>query len=388
MQQRKLFFILVASFNLAANYAHPITPTYFKLLGLDSAMFGYAFAMMSLGMFVASPLFGKLSSKLASKTLMGLGSLGYSLAQIIFAVGHSPSLILGGRFFAGFSCASFFVGALAYITNTTTAKTRGADLTLNAAIQTVFSALGYFVGGIVGDYDLMLALGLQIGQLFLTGILFYFCLQTDLKTSNEQNSKKTSKQLKTPTSSPLAPLVWGLLAVSALTFLGYTSFDQSFNYYLKDIFDLSTSYNGTFKGAVGLISLGANLTLGLYLVKKPYLKQNTSLILALCAVFMGCVCLTHDLKWFFLTNLIFYGLYAVSVPLVQELITRQATKSDQGQILGAYQASQSFGRIFGAFLAGILYDQAPLSPFILGASSFLLAAILVIILPSSKKKPA
>ncbi|MEY8662956.1 MFS transporter [Ligilactobacillus faecis] len=385
MQQRKLFFMLVASFNLAANYAHPITPTYFKLLGLDSAMFGYAFALMSLGMFVASPLFGKLSNKYASKTLMGLGSLGYSLAQVIFAVAHSPSLILGGRFFAGFSCASFFVGALAYITNTTTAKTRGADLTLNAAIQTVFSALGYFVGGLVGDYDLMLAFGLQIGQLFLTGILFYFCLQNDLKVSDTVSSKKTSAQTKRRPA--LAPLVWGLLAVSALTFLGYTSFDQSFNYYLKDIFDLSTSYNGTFKGAVGLISLGANLTLGLYLVKKPHLKQNTSLILVLCAVFMGCVCLTYDLKWFFLANLIFYGLYAISVPLVQELITNQATKDNQGQILGAYQASQSFGRIFGAFLAGILYDQAPLSPFILGASSFLLAAILVIILPLSKKKP-
>lgn len=384
MQQRKLFFSLVASFNLAANYAHPITPTYFKLLGLDSAMFGYAFAMMSLGMFVASPFFGKLSSTLNSKTLMGLGSLGYSLAQVLFALGHSPSLILGGRFFAGFSCASFFVGALAYITNTTTVKTRGADLTLNAAIQTVFSALGYFVGGIVGDHGLMLAFSLQIGQLFLTGILFYFCLQNDLKAPFKSTKDATPKK----SLPPLKPLVWGLLSVSALTFLGYTSFDQSFNYYLKDIFDLSTSYNGTFKGAVGLISLGANLTLGLYLVKKTPLKKSTSLILLLCAAFMGGVCLTHDLSWFFLTNLIFYGFYAVSVPLVQDLITAQATKENQGQILGAYQASQSLGRIFGAFLAGILYDQAPLLPFILGAGSFLLAAVLVIILPLTKKKPA
>ncbi|WP_263640317.1 hypothetical protein [Ligilactobacillus equi] len=33
MPKKFTFFTLIALFNLAANYAHPVTPTYFKLLG-------------------------------------------------------------------------------------------------------------------------------------------------------------------------------------------------------------------------------------------------------------------------------------------------------------------------------------------------------------------
>jgi DHA1 family multidrug resistance protein-like MFS transporter len=39
MKKKGLFLLLIISFNLAASYAHPITPTYFKWLHLDNAMF-------------------------------------------------------------------------------------------------------------------------------------------------------------------------------------------------------------------------------------------------------------------------------------------------------------------------------------------------------------
>ena len=94
MKQKKTFLALIASFNLAANYAHPITPAYYKLLGLASAMFSYAFSVMSLGMFLGSPFFGKLAESFQSKVLMAWGCLGYSLAQVLFAIGHTPAIIL------------------------------------------------------------------------------------------------------------------------------------------------------------------------------------------------------------------------------------------------------------------------------------------------------
>lgn len=380
MKQKKTFLALIASFNLAANYAHPITPAYFKLLGLDSAMFGYAFSVMSLGMFLGSPFFGKLAESFRSKVLMAWGCLGYALAQVLFAIGHTPALILWGRLLAGFACGSFFVGALNYIANTSTAKERGANLTLNAAVQTVFGALGYFVGGMLGTYDLYWAFALQIGQLFFTGVAFYLLLGPDLTAQKAPDIKEAVRSLNFFSSfstkdAQLSQSLWILLGVSALTFLGYTSFDQSFNYYLKDVFDLATSYNGSFKGTVGLISLVATMTLGMYLVKQTDLNKSTTYILFICAFFMGAVCLASGLTSFFALNLIFYGFYAISVPMVQDLITKQATPTTQGTVLGFYQASQSFGRIIGAFIAGLLYDVNVLGPFILGSLAFLIAAI-------------
>ena len=61
---------------------------------------------------------------------MAWGCLGYALAQVLFAIGHTPALILWGRLLAGFACGAFFVGALNYIANTSTSKERGANLYL------------------------------------------------------------------------------------------------------------------------------------------------------------------------------------------------------------------------------------------------------------------
>ena len=55
MNKNKLlmFFIINGLFNLAANYAHPITPTVIKNLQLGDYMFGVAFgAMMGLNFFI------------------------------------------------------------------------------------------------------------------------------------------------------------------------------------------------------------------------------------------------------------------------------------------------------------------------------------------------
>ena len=57
MNKNKLlmFFIINGLFNLAANYAHPITPTVIKNLQLGDYMFGVAFgAMMGLNFLFSS----------------------------------------------------------------------------------------------------------------------------------------------------------------------------------------------------------------------------------------------------------------------------------------------------------------------------------------------
>ena len=77
MNKNKLlmFFIINGLFNLAANYAHPITPTVIKNLQLGDYMFGVAFgAMMGLN-FLFSPFWGKLNEQINSKTTMLICSI-------------------------------------------------------------------------------------------------------------------------------------------------------------------------------------------------------------------------------------------------------------------------------------------------------------------------
>ena len=63
----KYFFIISAFQSLAANFAHPATPTLIQNLGLNDYMFGVAFAGMSLTNFLFSPFWGKISDQIGRR---------------------------------------------------------------------------------------------------------------------------------------------------------------------------------------------------------------------------------------------------------------------------------------------------------------------------------
>ena len=101
------------------------------MLHLDNSVFGTAFAVMSFGIFIASPFWSKIAGLVNSKSVIAIGCIGYAIAQFLFAVGHTTSLILIGRLLAGLACGAFFVGVLNYIVNLSSETNRGANLTLN-----------------------------------------------------------------------------------------------------------------------------------------------------------------------------------------------------------------------------------------------------------------
>lgn len=378
MKKKVLFFSLVSIFCMASNYAHPVTPTYFKSLNLSDSMFGVAFALMSLGMFISSPFWGKMTNLINSKSAMAIGSIGYGISQIFFSFGHNVYIIMFGRLLAGLACGAFFVGTLTYIANLTPPEKRGAALTFNATIQTATSACGYFVGGVLGQYSLNTTFILQIVQLLLVGAAYYFLLDPDLKpqdiTVKEILAESNPLQAFLDSKNFMNRSFAALFSLSTFIFLGYTAFDQAFNYYLKDMIHLSSAYNGIFKGIVGLISLVANLTICLYLLKKTNIKKSLLVVLMISSAIMISTIFVTPLIPYFALNFIFYGGYAISVPLIQDLITNETNEQNRNMVLGFYQATQSLGMILGAFLAGELYKAQPKLPFILGAVAFLGAA--------------
>lgn len=262
-----------------------------------------------------------------------------------------------GRLIAGLACGAFFVGALTYITNKSTNASRGQNLAINATIQTVAGALGYFIGGLVGAWSLPLILNLQIIQLFLTACGLYWLLETD-KTTDQPLALRQLVKEANPFRAFLASrqfMNWAYVIIflaATLVFSAYTAVDQAFNYYLKDVYQLNSSYNGLFKGAVGLISLLANTTVGLYLMKKTNIKKSLVVINFLASLSLLLALVLPGIWAYVGLIIIFYGFYAIVTPLLQDVIAMQATKANRSLVLGFYQAINSLGMIIGAFLAG------------------------------------
>ena len=379
-KQTLIFFSIMALFNLAANYVHPVTPTYFKVLNLDNSMFGSAFAAMALGMFLLSPFWGKINDLINSKTTILISSIGYALSQIIFATAINSDMIIVSRILAGLTCGGAYVSFLTYTINMSKEADKARNLTINATLQSVAAAFGYFIGGMLGEVNIYLAMYLQIIQLGLSGILFYLFLKPD----NFSNHKKSIKVILKESNPLRAFKQCGtfmtisfacLFLVSTLSFLGYTAFDQCFNYYLKDIFLLSSGYNGIIKAAIGLISLIANMTVCIYLMKHTDINKSTIIVLLLCSLLMFGAIQVNQLSIYIIINVLYFGVYAISVPLIQDVIARSGDASISNLVMGFYQATKSLGLIIGAYLAGLLYTYNPKYPFVLGTISFLIASV-------------
>ena len=363
-----LFFAAMTVFNLAANFAHPVTPTIIQELGLPDYMFGLMFAMMMVSNFLFSPFWGKINTVIASRTTLLIGCTGYAAAQLGFAYGTTQGVILAARILAGIFVGGIYVSFLTYVINMAKPEDQGKFLTYSATIQSVFGAFGYLVGGFLGEYSIRMTFLLQTAALALAGIAFYIiCLPDNLQTE-----KVPVKQIIRQ-SNPLQAFLDGrcfmtlsflmLFAVNILTNFGNTGFDQVFNYYLKDQLALTSSYNGIIKAAVGLISFVFNMTLCLWIIRKIDTGKSMVVITAVCTVASVGALLLPQIGMFIACSVLAYAGYSVSLPVLQHMVAEKADPVQKNLVMGFYNATKSLGSVIGSLMAGFLYGIHVKLPF-------------------------
>ena len=144
-----LFFVAMALFHLAANFAHPVTPTIIQELGLPDYMFGLMLAVMMIANFALSPSWGNINRFISSRQSLLICCVGYALAQLGFAYSTTQAGILFVRLLAGVFIGGVFVSMLTYVVNVARPEDMAKYLTYSATLHSVFGAFGYLIGGAV-----------------------------------------------------------------------------------------------------------------------------------------------------------------------------------------------------------------------------------------------
>ena len=198
------FFAVMVIFSIAANLAHPVTPSFIVERGLNSYMFGVALAVMQTTYFLFSPFWGKMCDYTSTRNIMLICCIGYSVGQTIFMMAHTEAAVMFGRGFAGVFTGGIFTAYLNYIINMTDMQTRGKYLTISATVQTVFGAVGYFVGGMLGLISTESAFLVQVVLLAASGALLYFACLPDSKASLKEVEAKSFLRQANPLSAFLA----------------------------------------------------------------------------------------------------------------------------------------------------------------------------------------
>ena len=377
-----LFFAGMILFQLAANFAYPVTPTIIQDLALPDYMFGLMLVAMQLSNFLFSPFWGKMNVSISSRQTLLICCMGYGVAQLGFACATTQGMILLVRILAGVFVGGIFVSFLTYVINTAKPEDQAKYLTYSATIQAVCGAFGYLVGGVLGEFSIRGTFFLQAFCLGLAGILFRLVCLPDGQ-QRQVSVKQTLKQ-----TNPLQAFLDGkyfmnmafvmLFAVNILMNFANTGFDQVFNYYLKDQLGLTSSYNGIIKAAVGLISFVFNMTLCLWIIRKTDTKLSITVLMGLCALAAVGTVLTPQIGLFIGLSVFVYAGYSVSLPVLQHMVAVQADPAQKNLVMGFYNATKSLGSIIGSLMAGFLYALHVKLPFAVVAVAYgfsLLAAM-------------
>ena len=363
-----LFFGAMILFNLAANFAHPVTPTIIQNLQLHDYMFGVALAMMQLANFLMSPVWGKLNSKISSRLTLLIGCCGYGVAQLWFALATTELMIILARLFAGVFVGGIFVSFLTYVVNMADPKDQPKYLTWSATIQSVAGAFGYLVGGYLGEYSIKGTFLLQAFTLVAAGVAFFLICLPDKQTSGKIQLGQIVKDANPfgafKDCAKFMTLSFAMLfVVNVLINFGNTGFDQAFNYYLKAQLNLTSSYNGIIKAAVGLVSFVANMTLCIWIIQKTNTKRSLAMLVGICALASIGTLISPKIGIFITFSILVYAGYSVSLPVLQNMVATQADPARKNLVMGFYNSTKSLGSIAGSLTAGFIYAIHPKLPF-------------------------
>ena len=377
-----LFFTAMILFNLAANFAHPVTPTIIQDLNLPDYMFGLMLAAMQLTNFLFSPFWGKMNVSISSRQTLLICCVGYGAAQLGFACATTQGMILLVRILAGFFVGGIFVSFLTYVVGTAKPEDQAKYLTYSATIQAVFGAFGYLVGGVLGEFSIRGTFFLQALCLTLAGVMFRLVCLPDgqqVQVDVRRIAKEANPLQAFLDGKQFMNVAFGMLfAVNILMNFANTGFDQVFNYYLKDQLGLTSSYNGIIKAAVGLISFGFNMTLCLWIIRKTDTKVSIAVLMGLCALAAVGTVVTPKIWLFIGLSVFVYAGYSVSLPVLQHMVAVQADPVRKNLVMGFYNATKSLGSVVGSLMAGFLYAVHVKLPFAVVAAAYgcsLLAAM-------------
>ncbi len=361
-------------YNFGANFIHPVTPTLILDNGLPDYSFGLLFATMSLGSFIFSTFWGRLSDKKTRSSVMLISLVGYALAQLAFGLSRTLPQMLAARLIAGCFTSGTSVCLMALIVDLSDPKERGAHLSYYAAMVGISAALGYFAGGMIGLWGVLPVFYAQTAVLLIAAVLVNLMLRS--MEGDRLNHGTTTKRLsiRQMMNMMTLPALLFLLGV-ALSNFGNYGFDNALNYYMKRELDFASSINGIVKAASGLIGLAANVFINRWIMKNFDAYKSLPIILILSAVFLTLATVMPTVGLFFTFNAVFFLVSALHIP-IQQALTTEGRHGDIGLLSGLFYSARFLGMIFGPLVSGFAYEYGAKIPFYTQVAAFVAAAFI------------
>lgn len=356
-----IFLIIVVDI-LGMTIILPLLPFYAEHLGATPVQVGLLVSIFAVCQLVGGPLLGRISDHTGRKPLLLLSQAGTLLGFLILGWANSLWLVFLSRIIDGFTAGNISL-AQAYIADVT----RPEERTKSFAVIGIAFGIGFLLGPAISGF--LVQFGFRypvIAAITLSSlsILATWVLLPGQRPSREGDPARRISILDWGAyvgyfrRPGLAPLLWQFFAFvfSFSTFMaGFALFaERRFLWNGRPFTAREVGYVYAYVGLIGIILQGGLIgRLVRWLGDARLVRYG----------FLGAAAAFALLGWTYGVGALHLVAALISIstgvvrPALTSLITQEASRHEQGSVLGLTQALQSVGSIVAPFLAGLLIEH-------------------------------
>lgn len=360
--------------------------------GGGEAMAGWIVASYAIGQLIATPIWGRLSDRYGRKLVLALCAASTMIAFLGLAFAYDAFTLFVSRLVGGLAGGLFSVSQ-AWVADTTTPRNRAKGMGIMGAGISLGFILGPFVGGMLGGETADTASLLQPGLLgaALAGLLLVVILlfmRESLPPEKRVASQPLGAELRQWGEVSARPAVKRLLVLGLLWMTAAGMFEVMMPLWVGETLNWGPRHVGVqflFLGlwvalVQGLIAgrlsmrfgevpvIGAGIVLyavGMLLLALLGTIQGPRIGSGVVADFIG-------QPWLVLGLGLLASGSALLVPNISSLVSKYASVTERGTVLGLFQSSNWLGRTISPPIGGMLFQSQ-------GANAPLFGSVLILV---------
>lgn len=360
-----IIFLVIVTDLIGFGIMVPILAYYALQLGGGPELATFCMSLYAIGMFIASPILGRMSDRYGRRPVLLISMLGASAGYLLLGFSESILIVAISRLFSGFMAGNL-AAAQAYVTDITTLENRAKGMGMIGAAF----GLGFIIGPALGSY--LAGDNFETANLFLPAMVSaglsataFFIVLFFLPESLDQEHRLALR------GQPRVNQWQAFKKVAqnhfVLQFLVGALFYNIAAGFVEAIFPIWVKDTGVAMGPKDLMPLllvaGILLSIVQGVLIGPLTKAfGERRLLQVGAIFFS---LSTIASIWAGSESNYYAVMAalvlqtVSAALVitsmQSLVSMEAEATERGLVLGIYAASGTLGRIIGTILTGIIF---------------------------------
>ena len=379
IKARRTLLASLVSVGMGFTVLFPVLAPLGREIGLDEIQITSIIAASALTVFLASPIWGRLSDQWGRRRVILIGLFGFAGGTVLFnsvlSAGLSGTLsggllfgtLIAARMLHATVMAASMPAANAFIADITDTSTRTRGMGAAGAANNLGAILGPAVSGLA-VISLLTPLWVMAVVALLNGLFVWRFLP---EPPRHQTPTRPSRMKYTD------PRILPFVIIGVLMFSGMALVQQTIGFLFQDTLSLGAAETAQTVGFAMMLSAVCSLVAQWLIVQRLTLAPFTLLQLAIPLLIVAFIimALASSQLWLFVALMIQGFGMGLAGPGFMAGASLAVSSQEQGAVAGVAGSCGPLGFTIGPLLGGFLYQTQPTLPYAVAAAVYVLLFI-------------